>query len=81
MQASGPSGVAPVEVFVVQHAGQFMVEGLVKFPEELTGGWKHTSQDPVCPPPGVGFGPFVQRCLPLLRKRTCSEDVRRFDYK
>jgi len=71
-----PSGVTPEEGFIVQHTGQFMIKGFVKFPEKVSGGWKHRTQVPVCCPPGVREGPSGERCLPLLRHRACREDNR-----
>lgn len=64
--ACATSGVTPEEGLVVQHTGQFMVERLMKFPEEVSGGWKHRTKVPVCRTPGVRHWTFGQRCLHLL---------------
>lgn len=74
VHACAPSSVTPEECLVLQHTGQFMVEGLVKLPEEVSGGWKHRTQVPVCCPPSVRHGPFGQCYLYLLWQRTCKKD-------
>lgn len=76
VQARSSSGFSPEEGLVIQHTGQFMVEGLVKCPQEVSGDWKHWTQVPVCHPPSVGHGTFGQCCFYLLWYRTCREDDR-----
>lgn len=62
---------SPKKFLVVQHAGQFTVERLVEFPEQVSGGWKHGPQVPVGSSPCVQHRPLGQRRLSLLGQRTC----------
>lgn len=72
---------SPEKGLVVQHAGQFMVEWLVEFPEQVSGGWKHGPQVPVGSSPRVQHRPLGQRRLCLLGQRTCREEEEEENFK
>lgn len=70
ISACAPSGVIPEKGLVVQQTGQFMVERLVKIPEDVPGSRKHRTKTPVFLPPSVRHRLFGQCCLHLLWQRT-----------